>query len=108
MTSEKEYEITKQPEETCPLVDKAIKAVTLAQDHLSGYEKLEEAELKHVIWLVELELGEIVGYRGQGSLEDIRESNQRLRQWGQEWKEKALELDEELESLKTQQDSLTT
>ena len=88
-SSEKRYGISKQPSETCPLIDAAMKAVQEAQEYTQRSDRDSEEELRERLWRIELALSELVQYRNQGILEDIRNNVSAIRNWGQEWKDLA-------------------
>lgn len=89
MTSEEQVSIATQPPETCPIINKCIKNIENCQGQLSGYEKMELEELRECLQFIEYELAELVGFREQGHLEDIRKNVVAIRAWGQEWKDLA-------------------
>lgn len=94
MSSELQHGIVKQPPETCPLIDsakddviKAIGLLTKPDDDNPGQmvSDMDDAE-----WHVD---------QVKGALEEIREANEKIRAWGQEWKDLALKLNESHELL---------
>lgn len=88
--SEIRYGISKQPADTCPIIDKAIRCIQSAQEAIRRYERSDDVdELKEMISTVEMELGEVCSYGNSGLLEDIRDNTHRIREWGKEWKELA-------------------
>lgn len=91
LSSEQRYDIKPQPPETCQKIDESIKAVEQALSCLKGASKMDEAELKEAAENAEYLLAEIVGYRKSGLLEDIRQANIAIREWGEQWKQCALE-----------------
>lgn len=85
MTSEEKYEISKQPDEACPLVDEAIGLIKEALDDLKGWDKMDLDDLQSACDYAEWRLGNI-------DLEPLRQRASEIRNWGQEWKDRALEL----------------
>lgn len=90
-TSEQRYGVIAQPAETCPLIDKCIAAVDDALKAIKGYERADEDDMRRMLDTVERELGDLIGYRYNGWLEEIRAANTGIRAWGEGWKEIALE-----------------
>lgn len=88
-TSEYRFGISKQPPNTCPLIDKAHVYVEKIYQAMRGYEKADEDELRDILSTVEHNLAYLIGYGNQGLLEDIRQNAAAIRQWGQEWKDLA-------------------
>jgi len=89
--SEKRYGISKQPEPTCPMIDKVIGEIEAIQKAIRGYEKADEEELRDMLSTVESNIGSLVGYYKTGLMEDIRRNVDAIRNWGQEWKDLAKE-----------------
>lgn len=88
-TSESDYGISAQPPETCPIIDKAIKAVERAIDLTQRLDREDEEGLRDRLSEIEQWLSELVGFRGLGHLEDIRINATEIRYWGQQWKDLA-------------------
>ena len=91
VTSEQIHGVPDQPPPTCPLVDKAIQVVEQIQRDIKGFDRADESELRDMLSWVDRWLADLVGYRGNGMLEDIRTANSKVREWGQGWKDLALE-----------------
>lgn len=91
MASEELYGITKQPEDTCPLIDAALSEINGMQKRIRGYERASEEELRDMLSDVERDLGILSGYGRSGLLEDIRRRVSEVRAWGKEWKDLAKE-----------------
>lgn len=91
LTNEQRYDISQQPAETCPLIDLTIALVERSMKAIKGYERMDESELRNACSDVESLLSELLGYRRDGRLEEIRNANIAIRDWGQQWKELALE-----------------
>lgn len=99
-TSEIRFGISKQPDETCPLINETIGFAQAAMDAIPrNYYGLQESEYISIIKDFEYYLSYLIAGRKGGKLEEIREANQSIRQWGQEWKEKAIELETQLDEM---------
>lgn len=80
--SEVRYGITKQPQETCPLVDDALDDLKSALKELDGWERCDDVgELQH-----KCDMGVWYADRLNVTLEEIRERTAEIREWGQQWK----------------------
>lgn len=95
-TSEQRYGIPRQPAETCPLInsviDSVVEAVTDIRRAIRGFERADELDLREMIRDVERIVDSLYELQGKNSvLEKIRSSNGDIREWGQAWKELALE-----------------
>ena len=88
-TSEALYGVSKQPPDTCPLINEAIKDVDRVFKIIRGYERADESELRDMLSSVETHLSSLCGYGNSGLLEDIRKRTIEIRAWGQEWKDLA-------------------
>jgi hypothetical protein len=86
-TSEERYGIVAQPEPTCPTVDAVLVSIKDAESRLKRWDRMDLDELRSAADYTEWYLD-----RARESLEEVREANQRLRAWGEEWKQKAKEL----------------
>lgn len=94
MTTESERDIAAQPAPTCPMIDEVIGSLHDAERHLRGYRRCESVEeLRDSIDSLEREL--FYWGSAEDRLEKIRKHVEAIRQWGQEWKEYALALEEE-------------
>ena len=90
--SEELYGIRKQPDDTCPLINELQAEAKAIQRKMYNYEKLDEQDLKDILWSVSNFLYDITG--GNDSLiERIRDNTSNIRGWGQEWKEYAKSVD---------------
>ena len=77
---------------TCPDIDKLVKGIDEINKMLRGYEKLDEVDdLKDLISDIENTLWDF-----DTKLEELRKSNDTLRQWGIEEAEQVDKLKEEL------------
>lgn len=95
MSSEKRLGISAQPSDTCPMIDKVIESVNEFNRITRGYERCEDlGELRNMIDRIDSELfwSPSIDRR----MEEIRAHVIKIRAWGQEWKDKALELEKEL------------
>lgn len=90
-TSEELYGISKQPAETCPIIDEALRELAAIARRIRGYEKADESELRDMLSDVETRIGYLDGWNRTGLLEDIRKNVTAIRAWGQEWKDYAKE-----------------
>lgn len=71
------------PPETCPLIDKAIKAVEKSEQLAAKVNKhADEKELRDTLWEIEYTLSGLTD-----TLEVIRTHNATLRQLGKDWAE---------------------
>ena len=81
-TSEEIFEISKQPEATCPMIDKIITAIEsvekLVKKPRYGWEGVDVEDL---LSDVEYELFGLAS-----DMEEIRDNVELIRTWGQEWK----------------------
>ena len=86
----------KEPEQACPVIDKAIKNFERAEkeinDILKNHDALKDSANDIIYWLGEIEFTE--------TLEELRTRCSDLREWGNSWQTKAEKLEEELEELK--------
>lgn len=90
-TSEELYGIVKQPAETCPMIDEALRELSEIARRIRGYEKADESELRDMLSDVETRIACLDGWNRTGLLEDIRTNVTAIRAWGQEWKDYARE-----------------
>lgn len=91
----------KEPDNTCPIIDEAIRDLKKSKDHLEDvnlYVSNSEEKIDDAL----------------NVLEDIRAANEKLREWGSYWKEYAeegadriRELEKEIEELKCQAELLS-
>ena len=92
--------ITKEPEQACPLIDKAIKNFKYSEKEIiSSCRSLERHELSNdelasdiLSWFADINFIE--------TLEELRSRCSDLREWGKQWQAKAEKLEEELDELK--------
>jgi hypothetical protein len=94
-TSEELRGLPEQPQDTCPMIDKAQKIIAKLSSRVKGYKKVDDAEelremLSDVDWDIDI----------SGDLEDIRQNTSNIRAWGQAWKDLAKELESQLEQAK--------
>lgn len=86
-TNEDRFGIIKQPKDTCPMIDELIKKIRRIQSVIKGYSKAEPGELLEMVDNVDTETSYFEIY-----LEGIRTNIEAIRSWGNEWKQKAKEL----------------
>mgnify|MGYP001767605956 CR=1 FL=1 len=86
-TNEERFGIIKQPKDTCPMIDELIKKIRQIQSDIKGYSKAEPEELLDMVDSVDTEISYF-----ESNLEEIRTNTQAIRSWGNEWKQKAIEL----------------
>ena len=90
--SEELYGIRNQPVDTCPLINELQAEAKNIERKMYNYEKMDEQELKDILWSVSNFLDDITG--GKNSLiERIRDNASNIRAWGQEWKDYAKSVD---------------
>ena len=90
--SEELYGIRNQPVDTCPLINELQAEAKSIERKMYNYEKMDEQELKDILWSVSNFLDDITG--GKNSLiERIRDNASNIRGWGQEWKDYAKSVD---------------
>jgi DNA repair ATPase RecN len=98
MSSEITHNIVQQPGAKCPLIDKMLEKVESGMRHLKN--ALEADNLDAAIHEVTNATYYFEGLDGAfGGLEDARKACEELRDWGQEWKDKAKEYYAEVERL---------
>lgn len=91
-TSEEILDIQKPPENTCPDIDKIIKAINKAYDIANQAEREchrvgDECGPADIFDDIQYELSGL-----EDELEKLRKANENLRTWGQHWKNLAKEL----------------
>lgn len=86
-TSEERHGIVAQPEPTCPAVDAVLDALKDAESRLKGWGLMELDDLKEAADYAEWYID-----RAKDELENVRQSNMALRNWGEEWKQEAKSL----------------
>ena len=89
MTSEEKFGIVKQPKDTCPMIDEVIRYIDKIQSAVYRHEKLDEDRLRSAVNDVECFVSGL-----SETMEIIRINTDAIRNWGNEWKEKAKELNE--------------
>lgn len=84
MTSEEKYGIVKQPDPTCSAVDTVLSTLKRAENYLERPDYMNEDELRSAanegLWYID---------SAKAELEELRQVNMALRQWGEEWKQLA-------------------
>jgi peptidoglycan hydrolase CwlO-like protein len=92
MTSEEMHGIALQPGDTCPLIDAVIKGVSDSLNSVKYADRAEDIkELQDICSSVEWDLDGL-----EDKLEAIRTRVSEVRVWGQEWKDEAKRLQNEL------------
>lgn len=86
MTSEEEFKLPKQPNETCPMIDSIVKKINSIEKLAFRYENCDDDELKSRLSEIECLISGV-----EDKLEEIRRHTEAIRSWGQAWKEKAFE-----------------
>lgn len=89
MSSEKDNGIMEQPENTCPLIDSVISDLESALDDLEGWRHMNEEELREACDNAEWRIS-------HADLEPIRHHVTQVREWGQQWKDLAKELKQDI------------
>ena len=95
MTSESERDLPAQPQDTCPMIDRVIDVLDDIIKSTRYYDRIDSVEdlqsiISDIRWDIDLD----------GDMEKIRTNVCLIREWGQSWKEYALELESELHKLK--------
>ena len=88
-TSEDRFGIVAQPAPTCPMVDAVLDALKDAESTIKGWDRMEFEDLKSAVDYAEWYID-----RAKDELENVRQSNMALRNWGEEWKREAKSLGE--------------
>lgn len=85
-TSEQRYGISEQPKPTCPMIDSVISDLRKCDREMNRWERYkDDAEyLANVLDTVSSIVGNL-----ESELEKIRDNADKIRRWGQEWKELA-------------------
>ena len=99
MTSEEILNLPKQPEESCPGIDKALGKLTEGmRSILSAQRLLKNSDDRYAIdALTDIESAENNFYYLQDGFEYCRSQSSAIREWGQSWKDLAKELLERYE-----------
>ncbi len=90
-TNEDRFGIIKQPKDTCPMIDALITKIRKMISIIKGYSKAEPEELLEMVDNIDTEISYF-----ESELEEIRSNPQAIRSWGNEWKQKAIELQKEI------------
>lgn len=83
MMTETSLGIIQQPKETCPKIDKVIRAIRSIQKMVDGALKYPD-QSDEILREIDSEL-----YPLEDQLEEIRKANAEIREWGQSWKDVA-------------------
>lgn len=84
MTNEERYGIIKQPEATCPMIDKNLNLIGRCKKSLNGYKKFSMGEVEDTFFSISYDLDKI-------DLEMVRKNVEAIREWGEQWKKLALD-----------------
>lgn len=101
-TSEDKHDIREQPENSCPTIDTAIEQINLAQKaqrHAHDYAHNiddEDSQKQYVIEELDRIYSELFDL--ENNFEYCRSQCEDIREWGQQWKDLALQLIQEKES----------
>jgi len=96
MTSEERYDISRQPEDTCPLIDAVIREISNALGYVKNADRIDDVrELQEICSSVDWAIDGL-----EDKLEAIRTRVSEVRAWGQEWKDEAKRLQNELNQTK--------
>jgi len=93
MTNEEYFEVSEQPEPTCPMIDSLIKRANEIMKTIAGYDRMNEDELLSAVDDVDTSIRYF-----EDQLNEIRSHVEDIRSWGQDWKDVALDLSEKLEA----------
>ena len=100
MTNEEQFEISEQPNPTCPMIDSVIKRAKEIMKTIRGYGKADEEELRSMVDDVDTSIRYF-----EDELNDIRRNVEMIRSWGQEWKDEALYLSKQLKARDAQKEN---
>jgi len=89
MTSERAYGICDQPADTCPKIDAVISDIKAA---IKCCERRFETDEPEDLQRLLLDAQDYLDHL-EDRLESIRDHVIKIRSWGQEWKDKAIETD---------------
>ena len=92
-TSEELYDIRSQAPDTCPLIDAIQREAKNIRKKMYNYEKMDESELKDILWHVDNFLYDNICGGSQCAIERVRDNVSNVRAWGQEWKDYAKRVD---------------
>jgi hypothetical protein len=106
-TSEEKLGLTKQPEETCPRIDKFIKEIKWAIQDLEGAMKdIGREDYKEAESDIDTALRNYI-YDIEDNYESLRKQCEDIRAWGQQWKNLAKDLLNEYEPETIKDDGLS-
>jgi hypothetical protein len=91
--SEELYDIRKQPQDTCPLIDNIQSEAKQLFKKMYNYEKMDIEDLHDILWRVDNFLHDNLIGGSQCAIERVRENVSEIRAWGGEWKEYAKRVD---------------
>ncbi len=99
MTDEEQFGLPPEPPDVELEIAATIKSIEKAADYLDRADKLEDGSVHPAI---EEAHGELTRYRGspEENIEKIAENIKLLREWGDAWRAKIIELQEQLDDMK--------
>lgn len=90
MTSESQRDLPFQPEDTCPMIDGVIDSLDTVKKYMKKYDRIDDVAVLHsMLYDIEWDLGL------DDDMEKIRTNVCLIRDWGQSWKDYALQLEKE-------------
>lgn len=100
--SEKDFGIGKEPSQTCPMIDSVISKInSCLKLSNKSTEDDDSKDLYDVIFDMRYELSKL-----ESEMETIRNHVIDIRGWGEEWKNTAIELKNDVENMESQEDIL--
>lgn len=92
MTSEERFELPEQPSETCPMINDVNKKINLIEKLVYRYNDNDKDELKERLCEIDYCASGLID-----KMEEIRKHVESIRVCGESWKNKAIDLNSELE-----------
>ncbi len=101
-TSEERHDIMAQPQDTCPMIDKVIGVIDEIEKeaNIGRHDEDDVDALTAKLSSIETSINFPFRDGVRERLEEIRENASNIRAWGQEWKDLALQLLDEIDGLK--------
>lgn len=87
-TSEELYGISEQPKPTCPLIDAVIAGMRKCDREMYRWERHKD-DAEHLAQVLDTVAGIVRNI--EPDIEKIRDNADKIRRWGQEWKDLAKE-----------------
>lgn len=109
MTSEERYGISKQPPETCPMINAGLEDLkNMVKENAYASRNMRRADEDELRSLLEEVLDMNDRYYGdvEDAFEKARKNATAIREWGQEWKDLAKEMADKVESVQTPWDGI--